>query len=314
MKRRTATGLLIAGALLWTTVGSHAGQTPEAADIRIMAVGDNVGLLFLLSGGGTPHALAFGGEDEQITLIDTKASGTGEIVLDKVHLGADGEVVRVILTGPTRAMSVDEFPTATEIVAHENTKAAMAEMSAFSGDNAKFLPNRTFEDTESFTVQTVGEEDGTNRIDLYHFGPGSTSGDTVVVFPSLNTVFLGDLFPGSSVPVIDTAHGGSAVALPDTLDKAVAALEAVEPPIKFVLPGRQAPPPGPYVPFWLMLRHVRDYAEFTHALLASVKESAEAGRSVDEAVANLAVPAKFESYKMDGAAAYVQAAYDELKR
>ena len=314
MTRRTGGVLLIAGALLWATGGSHAGQSPETANIRIMAVGDNVGLLFLLADGDTPHALAFGGEDQTVTLIDTKAPGTGALVQEKVNLGADGQVTRVILTGPTRATSIGEFPMATEFIAHENILAAMEEMSAFSGVNAKYLPNRTFEDALSLTVQTVGEEDGTNRIDLHHFGAGSTNGDTVVVFPSLNTVFLGDLFPGSEVPVIDRAHGGSAVALPDTLDRAVAALEAVEPGIKFVLPGRQAPPPGPYVPFWLTLRHLRDYAEFTHALLASVTESAEAGRSVDEAVANLTVPAKFESYRMDGARAYVQAAYDELKQ
>ena len=314
MKRTMATALLVMSMLLGATVGPLAGQTPEAADMRIMAVGDNIGLLFLLTGGGTPHSLAFGGEDETITLIDTKAAGTGSVVLGKVHQGAEGPVTRVIITSPVRATSVADYGTAAEIVAHENTKAAMEKMEAFAGKNARFLPNRTFKDTLSFTVQTVGEEDGTNRIDLHYFGPGSTSGDTVVVFPSLHTVFLGDLFPGKSVPLIDTANGGSAVALPETLDKAAAGLAAVVPAIRFVLPGRQAPPPGPYVPRWLMLRDVRDYAEFTHALLASVKESAQADRTVDEAVANLRVPDKFKNYDMSQAAAYVQAAYSELKR
>ena len=312
MRRRVAIGVFVATAMLWAAIGVRAGQSP-GSDMRIMAVGDNVGLLFLLSGGETPHSLAFGGEDATITLIDTKAAGTGDVVLGKVHLGADGPVTRVILTGPTRGTSVGEFETATEIVAHENTKAAMAKMPAFSGSNARFLPNRTFEDTVSFTVQTVGEAEGTNRIDLHHFGPGSTSGDTVVVFPSLNTVFLGDLFPGKSVPLIDRDNGGSAVALPDSLDKAVALLGSVQPPIKFVLPGRQDPPPGPYVPRWLMLRDISDYAEFTRVLLDSVRASAEAGRTVEEAVANLRVPAKFEKYDMAGATEYVRAAYSELK-
>ena len=69
-----------------------------------------------------------------------------------------------------------EFPTVTEIIAHENTKATMEKMEAFTGANARFLPTRTFRDKLSLL-------DGIDRMDLYYFGAGHTNGDIVVVFP-----------------------------------------------------------------------------------------------------------------------------------
>ena len=41
------------------------------------------------------------------------------------------------------------FPATVEIVAHENTKANMEKMDAFKGDNAKFLPKKTYKDKMS---------------------------------------------------------------------------------------------------------------------------------------------------------------------
>ena len=78
----------------------------------------------------------------------------------------------------------------------------MERMDAFKGAAARFLPDTTFQDT-----LTIGE--GRDRIDLYYFGPAHTNGDIVVVFPGKRVAYLGDLFPGKTVPVIDAANGGS---------------------------------------------------------------------------------------------------------
>ena len=51
-------------------------------------------------------------------------------------------------------------------MAHENTKANMEKMDAFKGDNAKFLPKKTYKD--KLTLGT-----GKDRIDLYYFGAGA---------------------------------------------------------------------------------------------------------------------------------------------
>src|SRR5207245_3073792 len=107
-----------------------------------------------------------------------------------------------------------------EIVAHANAKARMEKMDVFRGANAKFLPNRLVTDKLSLL-------DGADRIDLYYFGPGHTDGDLVVVFPEKRLAHFGDLFPSKAAPVIDTANGGSLVALPETLAKAVAEIKGV---------------------------------------------------------------------------------------
>ena len=63
----------------------------------------------------------------------------------------------------------------------------MEKMDAFKGDNAKFLPGKTYKDK-----LTLGS--GKDRIDLYYFGAGHTNGDTFVVFPALRVLHTGDMF------------------------------------------------------------------------------------------------------------------------
>src|SRR6185436_656327 len=111
----------------------------------------------------------------------------------------------------------------------------------------------------------------------------------------------------------DAANGGSLVALPDTLDKAMATLKTM-PNLKIVMPGRQMPPPGPYVPRWLGMRDLQEYADFTREFLTAVKAAMQSGKSVDDAAAGLALPEKYKAYSMDQSKAAVKAIYDELKR
>ena len=68
---------------------------------------------------------------------------------------------------------------------------------------------------------------GVDQIDLYYFGRGHTSGDSVVVFRALAVAHTGDLFAWKGVPYIDVGNGGSGVAYPDTLDRIVASIAGV---------------------------------------------------------------------------------------
>ena len=47
------------------------------------------------------------------------------------------------------------------------------------------------------------------RIDLLHFGPAHTTGDTAVIFRGRNAVHLGDVFNNTGYPFIDADNGGS---------------------------------------------------------------------------------------------------------
>ena len=159
---------------------------------------------------------------------------------------------------------------------------------------------------------TSGEAAGKNHVDLLYFGAGHTNGDIVVVMPMYSAAFLGDLFPDKATPVIDTAHGGSGVAFPDTLDKIVAALDGYE-NIRVIVPGQVASPPVPVMGGWLTMADLREYAEFNRAFLDSVKASLDAGKTVDEAIDAIELPEQFEEYGMPHARANGRAIYDELQ-
>ncbi|MFB3079283.1 MAG: MBL fold metallo-hydrolase, partial [Lysobacterales bacterium] len=78
---------------------------------------------------------------------------------------------------------------------------------------AHALPDITFDQRMQFHLN--GE-----RIDLLHFGPAHTTGDTAVIFRGQNAVHMGDVFNNAGYPFIDADNGGS-------LDGLIAFCEAV---------------------------------------------------------------------------------------
>ncbi len=64
------------------------------------------------------------------------------------------------------------------------------------------LPIATFE--ERMQLHFNGE-----RIDLLHYGPAHTTGDTATVFRGHNAVHMGDVYNNSGYPFIDADNGGS---------------------------------------------------------------------------------------------------------
>jgi cyclase len=72
-------------------------------------------------------------------------------------------------------------------------------------------PNIVFADESALYLGGV-------EVKMIHFGNGHTNGDTVVYFPDLKTVHMGDLVI-DGMPVIDYAGGGSAIEFVKTIDK-----------------------------------------------------------------------------------------------
>jgi glyoxylase-like metal-dependent hydrolase (beta-lactamase superfamily II) len=102
-------------------------------------------------------------------------------------------------------------PEGTWLVAHENsrqmlTKANVINLVTQRRDQPAYaetaLPVLTYDDTMRFSFN--GE-----RIDLMHFGPAHTTGDTAVIFRGHRTVHLGDVFNNAGYPFIDADNGGS---------------------------------------------------------------------------------------------------------
>src|SRR5262245_50941582 len=232
MKRVLILFLLVSGLLFSIVVtglqGPPAGPTPEAiAAAKIVKVKDN---LYIITGSGADAQNVFSGgntavfiTDAGVVLVDTKLPGYGQMILDRVKTVTTKPVVTIINTHTHGDHTGNNgfFGAAVDSIVQENTKANMANMGDFKGDKARFLPKRTYKDKV-----TLGT--GKDEIDLYYFGAGHTNGDSFVVFPALRTMHVGDLFAWKALPYIDTDNGGSAVAHPQTLAKAIATVKNVD--------------------------------------------------------------------------------------
>ncbi len=195
------------------------------------------------------------------------------------------------------------FPRLTEVVAQDDAAAALLRLNPLEGVRARFAPTRTF-------AHELSLFDGRSRVDLHHFGAGATGGDAVLVVPRFNMAYLGDLMPWKGVPLIDRELGGSALALPETLEQVVEVLEQAG--VTFVLPGRAAPPSEQTILGWLTVDDVRDYAVFCRELLAAVQEQLRRGNGVDDIAAGLAMVESFNGYDLQNARAYIEAVRAEM--
>ena len=284
MQRLVLLGLLMAvGA-----VGIAARQQNNTVSTE--KVRDN---LFMIRGGGGNTAVFV--TTKGVVLVDTKNPGMGPAIMDQVRSVTDKPVTTIINTH-THADhngSNEHFPTAVEIVTQENTKANMEKMSAFQGEKAQFLPDRTFADRLTLNQ-------GPDRVDLYYFGPGHTNGDAIVVFPALSVAHTGDLFGRAGTPLIDVKNGGSGIRYPETVKNAAAGIKDVE----TVIPGHSD------VTTWTAFA---EFGEFNQAFLDAVRAAAQAGKTADEAEASLNLPEKFKAYNMSRLKENVTAIYEELK-
>ncbi len=294
MKRLAAlSGLLFAGAIS-VVVAQQQPQQPQQrppAQLEIQKVKDN---LYVITGGGGNTAAFV--TQKGVVVVDTKLAGNGPGILEKIKSVTPKPVTMVINTHThgDHVGSNSAFTGAVEFIAHENCKASMEKMPAFQSDEGKkFLPGKTYKDKLSL----LG---GADRIDLYYFGRGHTSGDTFVVFPALKVMHAGDMFAGKATPIIDTNNGGSGVEYPKTLAKVAAGVSGVE----SVITGHSA------VMTW---NDFKEYGDFMRELVAAAEQAKKDGKDVDQAVASIKLPEKYKDYNMGRLKADVTAIYSELK-
>ena len=187
-----------------------------------------------------------------VVLVDTKLPNNGEAILNQVRTVTGKPVSMIVNTHshPDHIGSNDYFPASVDVVTHENTRRWMAANPRVAS-NAAAMPDRTFTDRLSLLS-------GDDRIELYYFGAGHTSGDAFVVFPARRAMCAGDLFAWKMAPLIDPLAGGSVLALPGTLEKAMAGIADVD----TVIEGHGD------VNTW---QGFRDYVAFNRALVDAAK-------------------------------------------
>jgi glyoxylase-like metal-dependent hydrolase (beta-lactamase superfamily II) len=232
--------------------------------------------------------------DTGVVVVDTKLAGYGADILAKIRAVTSKPVTMIINTHThgDHTGSNEGFTATVDIVAHENTKANMTKMDAFKGDKMQFLPKRTFKDK-----LTLGS--GKDRIDLYYFGAGHTSGDTWVVYPAIRVLQTGDMFAWKDAPLLDRANGGSGVEFPKTIAKALATIKDVD----TVIPGH-SPVMTP--------KDLQEYQRFTADLLTAVEAAKKSGKSAADAAASINLSPKYPGYQTERVQAAVDAIYAEL--
>jgi glyoxylase-like metal-dependent hydrolase (beta-lactamase superfamily II) len=279
--------------------------------VKLLTLSPGDVIYVLLGGGGNSLGLI---GDDGVVLIDTKPPGWGPAIREALDAVTDQPVRTIVNThahSDHTGGNVD-FTGATTIVAHPATKAAMEKMDAFRGANARRLPNQ-------LVTERMSLLEGRDRIELMYFGAGHTGGDLIVVFPAKGIAYFGDLFPSKSAPLIDRANGGSGVALPETLARAVAQI----PKVARVITGHEAGLTAERsksnvsvdisTPRTMTWADLQEYAEFTRDFLAAVKEARAAGKSADDAAATLRLPERYREYDMQPAPAAISAIYAELE-
>jgi glyoxylase-like metal-dependent hydrolase (beta-lactamase superfamily II) len=285
---------------------------PGRNSVKLRTLGPGDILYVLIGGGGNSLALL---REEGVVLIDTKRPGWGGAIREAIEAATDRPVTTIVNTHAhdDHTGGNVEFSDATRIIAHENTRAHMQRSDAFKGANARFLP------TETITT-TLSLFEGRDRMVLHYFGPGHTDGDLVVVFPEKRLAYFGDLFPSKSMPVVDSANGGSFLRLAETLKRAAAEITGVTRVVTgheeglFALRDPRAGSVDISTPRTMTWSDVEEYAAFTQEVIAAVRQAIAEGKNVDQTTAALALPDRYKDYDMRNAGAAIAALYAELKR
>ncbi|PYR92427.1 MAG: hypothetical protein DMF84_13025 [Acidobacteria bacterium] len=263
-------------------VGQGGNQQPSSGALQVDKVADR---LYVLRGGGGNTAAFI--TTNGVVLVDTKLSGWGKPILDRVKELTDKPVTMIINTHThfDHVSGNVEFPATVEVITQDNTAKLMREMRAptgvtnapqqniFDENKGRGLPTRTFKDE-----MTLGK--GNDRVELHYFGRAHTSGDAFVVFPSLRVMHTGDVFPNKGIPIIDANNGGSGIEYADTLAGA-AALQNID----SVITGHNATT--------LMMADLKLYTDFIREFTEAVRAAKKAGRTIDDVASTWKVPTRF---------------------
>lgn len=152
------------------------------------------------------------------------------------------------------------------------------------------LPDITYDDHMVFHLNG-------QAIELWHFGPAHTTGDTAVIFRGDNAVHLGDVFNNSGYPFIDAGNGGS-------LDGAIRFCREVLARIDrdtVVIPGH-----GPVADYQTLM----DYTEMLETAHRRIAALVKQGATLAEVVA--AKPTAEFDERFGNPAQFVDRAYTSL--
>ncbi len=209
------------------TVTGAAGQAgqQETPPVRLQAI--SINLYEVIDGQGARGGAYIG--DNGVVLIDAK--------MDKKSVDATIAEIRKLTNKPIRYMinthsdgdhvrGNQYLPEGIPIIAHDNCRSEFFHPNRDGSPSewtkpelASFVPGITYRERMDLYL-------GAKNIQLWYFGVGHTTGDTVVYFPEEKTAFLGDQVFATRPQLIHSYKGGSAIQHVKTVQRILDTLNA----------------------------------------------------------------------------------------
>lgn len=221
--------------------------------------------------------------EKGVLVIDAHINGAmARQIQDAVRAVTDKPILYLVNTNHHGDHSFGNyaFPAETKIIAQRKTAARMADfehekaimLATVGGDTTVFgaveprLPDLVFE--RKMVVDLGGR-----LVEIHHFGPGNTPGDTVVYEPATRTAWTGNLVVGQgTIPPI--FEGG----VTDYLTTIATFRNSLD--VATIVPGHGFMADG---------KLLGQYLAYLNDLSDAVRQARQAGKSLDETVATLPI-------------------------
>lgn len=279
-------------------LGAAFGWDFDSAEVRAEEVGDGLHVLF---GVGGNILVSIG--DQGVLMVDSQfAQMVPKLERVVADLGGDG--IDFTINTHWHFDHADGNPVlgrdGTWIVAQDNSRRMMAGEHPIDLVTAAYLqppyppeamPVISYSDHMQFHFN--GE-----TIDLLHFGPAHTTGDTAVIFRGANIVHMGDVF-NANYPFIDAGNGGDIEGMIHFCKEVLNRLNADS----VVIPGH-----GPVMGY----DEFADYIDMLETIASRISAMIDAGMSLDEVMA--ANPTEGFDERYGDPARLINRAYISLSR
>ncbi len=200
-------------------------QQREAPPVEFKQVGDN---LYVISGGRGANGGCYIG-DQGVLVIDAKQDQASmDAVFAEIKKRTDRPILFLVNTHSDGDHIAGNkfFPKNVAIVAHENCRKEFFHAGRDGGPSpwesqelAPFVPQITYHDKMTLWL-------GDQKVELWYFGVGHTTGDSVVYIPEAKTAFLGDQIFMGRAQLIHSYKGGNSFAHVKALSKMLETLDA----------------------------------------------------------------------------------------
>jgi len=273
--------------------------SPDEAKIRIQKITDNLYLFFGLGGN---IAVSIG--DDGVLIVDDQIPSLIPKIKDAIKKIGGGDLVYTINTHwhfdhAEGNLALD--PNITKIISQSNARDYMSRGGLIDMVSSRInqepypdyaLPVITYEN--GMTLYFNDEE-----IEIVHFGPAHTSGDSAVIFHNQNAIHYGDVFVTEGYPFIDVSSGGSIDGIINFLSKSLEKLK----PGAIILPGH-----GEIA----NIQDVKDMISMLEIVRDRISKMIDEGKSLQEVID--AKPTKdFDEKYPDWLGNFVNRAYASLK-